>query len=165
MSFHAAIMNSYFNPLRVVTSATNQIDLTFQNWSVIVFFYPLLLVPWALRIRYIILHFYIYILLMKSVFSYDFFLVIFVKMFLLCFSYFQELLTLEPLLSKLLYGSCSAWCGHVLRATSFWLLRPEWVTFYHLFGQSLFICSTFCFIFIRCFSLFCFGCVLSSKVE
>ena len=37
--------------------------------------------------------------------------------------------------------------------------------FYSLFVQSLFICSTFCYIFITCFSLFCFGCVLFSKIE
>ena len=30
---------------------------------------------------------------------------------------------------------------------------------------SLFICSTFCFELIICFSLFCFGCVLFSKTE
>ena len=34
-----------------------------------------------------------------------------------------------------------------------------------LFVQSLFICSTFCFIFNTCFSLFCFGCVFFSKME
>ena len=39
------------------------------------------------------------------------------------------------------------------------------VYFYGLFVQSLFFCSTFCFIFITCFSLFCFCCVLFSKVE
>ena len=37
------------------------------------------------------------------------------------------------------------------------------VYFDGLFVQSLFLSSTFCFIFITCFSLFCFGCVLFSK--
>ena len=39
------------------------------------------------------------------------------------------------------------------------------VYFYGLFVQSLFICSTFCYIFITCFSLVSFGCVLFSKKE
>ena len=34
-----------------------------------------------------------------------------------------------------------------------------------LFVQSLFICSTFCYIFITCFSLFCSVCVLFSKIK
>ena len=37
------------------------------------------------------------------------------------------------------------------------------VFFNGVFVQSLFLCSTFCFIFITCFSLFCFRCVLFSK--
>ena len=39
------------------------------------------------------------------------------------------------------------------------------VYFYGLFVQSPFLCSTFCFVFITCFSLFYFGCVLFSKIE
>ena len=39
------------------------------------------------------------------------------------------------------------------------------VYFYGLFLQSPFLCSTFCFFFITCLSLFCFGCVLFSKIE
>ena len=31
--------------------------------------------------------------------------------------------------------------------------------------QSLFIRSTFCYILITCFSLFCFDCVIFSKIE
>ena len=39
------------------------------------------------------------------------------------------------------------------------------VYFYGLLVQSLFLCSTFCFNFVICFSLFCFVCVLFSKKE
>ena len=39
------------------------------------------------------------------------------------------------------------------------------VYFYGLFVQSLFLCSIFCFIFLTCFSLFWFGCVLFSKIR
>ena len=109
-------------PLRV---ATNQIDLTFQSLIVVELSSPLLLVHWVQTNLYK-LHLYTYILLVKFYFfSYDLLLLSIAKPFLFYFDYFKELLTLVPFLSIMEYRILSAWCGHVLRATSFCWVRPE----------------------------------------
>ena len=85
---------------------------------------------------------------------------------------FKESLTLEQLSAKIECGSPSVvlarWVRPAIEHAQDVRLFGEarsGLYCYGLFVQSLFICSIFCLILNTCFSLFCFGCVLFSKIE
>ena len=107
---------------------------------------------------------------MKSVFSYDFLLVVFAKIFLFSSVILKQLLTLDPLPSTKAYrGRGKSW-SHVLRATAFWVVSPECVTISpSLWAESLIVLNLlfsiyqvfFCFLSSLCPFLrnrkLCFG--------
>ena len=71
------MFSPYFKSFESSDYGNKSIDLPFQSWNIIEFSSPLLLSPLALRNLL-----YKYILLVKSVFSYNFFLINFAKAFL-----------------------------------------------------------------------------------
>ena len=112
---------------------------------------------------------------MKSVFCYDFLLVVFTKTFCLVrlpvrVAHRSAILVKNRTVS-LECGSQSVgverWVRPAIKHSQDVTLVGEArsIVFVVSLGRVSVLCSTFYFFFIRCFSLFCFNCVLSSKVD